>query len=401
VESAVLRLHKSLATSTSADARSLGRAVDDLVMRPVRDLLDGASRVLVAPDGALNLVPFAALVDEEGRYLVDRFDFTYLTSGRDLLRQELQTASRSRPMVFANPAFGRPSPEPPPADPRSRRSGSLRDAIFPALPGTASEARALAQILPDPEVLVDTAATETALKKASGPRLLHVATHGFFLPDQGREQAPSGDGRGVVAEGADVGAVENPLLRSGLAFAGANGLKSGEDDGILTAFEASGLDLDGTDLVVLSACETGLGDVLNGDGVYGIRRALFLAGAKTEVTSLWKVDDKATRDLMVQYYDKLFHGGGRSASLRDVQRAMLAKKGTEHPYFWASFVVSGDPSPLALPKVTAPEVPKVPPTPKGCGCEVGGAAEGSGGAAVLVAVVVALMRTRRSRRQVR
>src|SRR5262249_20397204 len=160
-----------------------------------------------------------------------------------------------------------------------------------------------------------------------------------FLPDQDDSSGGAPAARSLTAaEGGAEAAVENPLLRSGLALAGANGLRSGADDGILTALEATGLDLDGTQLVVLSACETGLGDIKNGDGVYGLRRALFLAGAATEVTSLWKVDDRATRDLMVQYYQKLLHGGGRSASLHDVQRAMLAERKTSHPYFWASFV---------------------------------------------------------------
>jgi hypothetical protein len=255
----------------------------------------------------------------------------------------------------------------------ARRSVSLADAFFPPLPGTASEARALSKILKGAEIMVDIEATEAALKKASAPRLLHVATHGFFLPDQ-EPQATAGDApaRSLAApEGQASAAVENPLLRAGLALAGANGRKSGAEDGILTALEAAGLDLDGTYLVVLSACETGLGDVQNGDGVYGLRRALFIAGAATEVTSLWKVDDQATRDLMVSYYQKLERGGGRSASLHEVQRSMLAQRATSHPYYWASFVVSGDPSPLR--PTASPEAPKTAPSARGCACELGGA----------------------------
>jgi CHAT domain-containing protein/Tfp pilus assembly protein PilF len=390
VDAAVTRLRKVLAATTEGSVKEPARALDELVMRPVRALLDGATRVLVSPDGALNVIPFAAFIDEEGRFLIERFDFTYLTSGRDLLRRTLRSAARSGPLVFANPAFGRAGTKGAttmPA-PGARRSVSLADAFFPPLPGTASEARALSKILKDAELMVDIEATESALKKASAPRILHVATHGFFLPDQA-PQATAGDApaRSLTAtEGQASAAVENPLLRAGLALAGANGRKSGAEDGILTALEAAGLDLDGTYLVVLSACETGLGDVQNGDGVYGLRRALFIAGAATEVTSLWKVDDQATRDLMVDYYQKLERGGGRSASLHEVQRSMLAQRATAHPYYWASFVVSGDPSPLR--PVALPVAPKTAPSARGCACEFGGAE--SSGAPLAAGLLLAL-----------
>src|SRR5262249_39953212 len=143
------------------------------------------------------------------------------------------------------------------------------------------------------------AATEGALKAVHGPKVLHLATHGFFLP-----------------EGSAAEIHEDPLLRSGLVLAGANKLASGDDDGILTALEASGLDLSGTRLVVLSACETGIGKVTNGDGVYGLRRALAIAGAESVVMTLWQVDDLATKELMAGYYAKLRAGQPRGAALR-------------------------------------------------------------------------------------
>jgi MYXO-CTERM domain-containing protein len=134
-----------------------------------------------------------------------------------------------------------------------------------------------------------------------------------------------------------------------------------------------GLDLQGTRLVVLSACETGVGAVRSGDGVYGLRRALVIAGAETQVMSLWKVDDEATRDLMVGYYNRLEAGGGRSESIAEVQRAMLAREGTAHPFFWASFIVSGDPSRLEGDAgLASAAVPKVSPGARGCGCEMAG-----------------------------
>ena len=130
------------------------------------------------------------------------------------------------------------------------------------------------------------------------------------------------------------------MLRSGLALAGANLHQGG--DGILTSLEAAGLDLWGTKLVVLSACDTGVGQVQNGDGVYGLRRAFVLAGSETQVMSLWSVSDEGTRDLMVGYYKRLAAGEGRGAAMRAVRLAMLKDPKRSHPFYWASFIVSGE-----------------------------------------------------------
>jgi CHAT domain-containing protein len=168
--------------------------------------------------------------------------------------------------------------------------------------------------------------------------VLHLATHGFFLAGA---RAPAAPGRllELPASGAPAD-VEDPLLRSGLAFAGANLHQGG--DAILTSLEAAGLDLWGTKLVVLSACDTGVGEVRNGEGVFGLRRALVLAGSETQVMSLWPVSDRGTRDLMIGYYRRLAAGEGRSAALRDVRLAMLKDPRRRHPYYWASFIVSGE-----------------------------------------------------------
>jgi CHAT domain-containing protein len=142
---------------------------------------------------------------------------------------------------------------------------------------------------------------------------------------------------------------ENPLLRSGLALAGANQRDEGAEDGILTSLEMAGLDLSGTQLVVLSACDTGLGTVANGEGVYGLRRAVLMAGAEAQLTSLWKVSDEVTLKLMGSYYRRLIAGEGRAEALRSVQLEMLADTWLRHPYYWASFVPIGRWEPLSLP----------------------------------------------------
>lgn len=254
-------------------------------------------------------------------------------------------------MIIADPIFGEPeqapqiaanAPKPKPApQARKRRDVTtgkeLSDVYFDRLLETSAEAQAIKTLFPSASPLTGTQATESALKQADAPRILHIATHGFFLAD--RPAAPVARTRGLDAS---VN-IENPLLRSGLALTGAN-LRKGasDDDGILTAMEASGLNLWGTKLVTLSACETGLGEVKTGEGVYGLRRALALAGAETQVMSLWKVDDKATREWMTDYYTGLKNGLGRGEALRQVQLKMLKQKNRQHPFYWASFIQSGE-----------------------------------------------------------
>jgi CHAT domain-containing protein len=136
--------------------------------------------------------------------------------------------------------------------------------------------------------------------------------------------------------------VEESLLRSGLALSGANRNKNGDDDGVLTALEVAGLDLSGTRLVVLSACDTGVGEVKNGEGVQGLRRALVLAGSESQVMSLWPVTDEGAKELMIDYYKALQRGEGRSEGLRQVQLRMLRSEKWRHPFYWAAFIQSGE-----------------------------------------------------------
>ncbi len=376
-------------STTRRDPRPAARQLDSLVMQPIRALIDrgagGAARwILLSPDGALHLVPFGALVDEDGRYLIQRTSFTYLTSGRDLLRlAERSPEARRGALILANPEFGALGDDPPTAGAgAARRSVDMAALRFQPLPGTEAEGREVSRALPGATLLTRGAATEEALKAAPGPRVLHIASHGFFLPD-----LPGDAGAG--------GQVESPLLRAGIALAGANRRQSATEaeDGVLTALEISGLDLRGTRLVVLSACETGVGEATRGEGVYGLRRALVMAGAEAQVMSLWSVDDEATEALMAAYYRGLAAGGGRSEALRQAQLAMLASGERVHPYTWASFIVSGNGAALDGRQVAPGLAP--PRGPRGCACTAAG--RGAGDAPVIAAIAVWLCVTARRR----
>jgi CHAT domain-containing protein/Tfp pilus assembly protein PilF len=361
IDRAISTLREALRNPNRSDVKRLARAVDKQVFQPIRPLVGELTRLLISPDGPLSLIPFAALVDEQGHYLVERYSIGYLTSGRDLLRLQVARESKTPPLVVANPDFGIP----PPVAPRRQKgtplpasTGNVREeptrnifneSSIKPLYYTAKEGEALRALFPDATLLTKRQATKEAINQIRSPKFLHIATHGFFLddlkliPPGGRGyQSFDDDPEGLLKQLERSGIrIESPLLRSGLALAGANEHKE-EDNGILTALEVTGLNLWGTKLVVLSACDTGVGEVKNGDGVYGLRRALVLAGSETQVMSLWAVSDKATRDLMVNYYGKLKQGEGRSEALRQVQLEMLKKVNQRHPYYWASFIQSGE-----------------------------------------------------------
>jgi CHAT domain-containing protein/Tfp pilus assembly protein PilF len=354
IDAAIGQFRQALRDSQRKDVRDLARAVDERVMRPIRALLGDTTQLLISPDGELHLLPFAALVDEEGRYLIQRYSFTYLTSGRDLLRMQVARESKRQPLVIADPTFGEPLKEllaktastgnqtALEGRRRSVTTGSdLAEVYFAPLGGTAQEANTILKLFPGASLLTGAQATESAVKKIAAPGLLHIATHGFFLQDD--EMAAPGKSQAAAVPVKAKAWVANPLLRSGLALAGANSRhEDGSDDGILTALEASGLNLWGTKLIVLSACDTGLGEVRSGEGVYGLRRSFVLAGAESLVMSLWPVSDYSTRELMVSYYRNLKQGMGRGAGLRQVQLDMLKRNRQLHPFYWANFIQSGD-----------------------------------------------------------
>lgn len=341
IDELAARFRHSLSDPTRTDTKVLARQLGAMLLDPMSTELRGVRRLLLSPDGALNLVPFAALRDPRQRTLLERHVLSYLNSGRELLRPRPKEPGTG-PLLLAAPDFDAvPSPPSPRADLRisnASRTRAMRNAAIPwpfaPLPATQDEARAIQRLVPGMTVRTGAAANKAALHGARGPAIVHIATHGFFV-----------DGR------AEVGPPEIALLRSGLALAGANQPEDLAEDGILTALEVASLDLWGTQLVVLSACDTGVGSIHAGEGVYSLRRALSLAGSQSQVVSLWKVDDQATRELMTHYYRRLVRGEDRVEALRRIQLALMRRPAPfDHPYYWASFVIAGASGPVRFPR---------------------------------------------------
>ena len=366
IDSAASRLRDALA-NRDADFQATAQALYQRAFRPLLPLLGPYRRLFLSPDGQLALVPFAALHDGQ-RFLVDAFDFTYLSSGKNLLPRPQESAPPEAVIVVADPDFHTPLPARPgsqDAAPVLAERGELfsllranlaQRAWAPTpLPGTRKEAEAIQRLLPQARLFLGSEATKERLLRLPPPGILHLATHGFFLEDAPQRPDSRALGQfGVLGEDTRPHYPPDPLLRSGLVLAGASApAPSGAsaaypsaEHALVTALELAGLDLWGTQLVVLSACDTGRGDVKLGQGVYGLRRAFLVAGAETVVMSLWKVNDETTRILMEAYYRHLLAGQGRATALREAMREL--RRTQPHPHYWAPFLAMGRETPLRL-----------------------------------------------------
>ncbi|MBE9062851.1 CHAT domain-containing protein [cf. Phormidesmis sp. LEGE 11477] len=357
--------YRNALKSRAANINDISRRLDELIMAPVRPLVGDKTHLLISPDDQLNVIPFDALVSEQDKYLIESYQVSYLASSRDLMSFGTSQPSQQPPVIIANPDYGSSAADIAMESDNNRRAIATNSLRFSALPGTATEAEAISTLLPDAKLLTQQQATESNLKQIDSPSILHIATHGFFLPDTvsaASDGSRSGLGASFSVVDTALGTVESnllpieiateeALLRSGLALAGVNGRSSGGDriteDGIFTALEAANLDLQGTQLVVLSACETGVGTISDEDGVYGLRRAFAIAGAESQLMSLWQVDDLGTSELMQLYYQNLIEKKqGRSEALRNAQLALLETGTYQHPYYWSSFIFSGNWRPL-------------------------------------------------------
>jgi CHAT domain-containing protein/Tfp pilus assembly protein PilF len=360
------RLRNALA-NRDASFQATAQALYQLAFQPLLPVLGSTRRVLLSPDGQLSLIPFAALHDGHG-FLLDSFDFLYLTTGRQLLPRPEELPPASSVAVLADPDFTAPPSGPSFLSTRAVSSSDLErflatsradlpSSTWVPLPGTRQEAESIQRLLPQAQLFLGSEATKERLFSLSTPGILHLATHGFFIEDAPVPKGSRAVGHfGALSDLPQSPGHQAPLLRSGLALAGARALESGgAPAALVTALELAGLNLWGTQLVVLSACDTGRGQVQLGQGVQGLRRSLVVAGAETLVMSLWKVNDDSTRLLMDAYYRNLLAGQGRAFALHEAMRSLRASR--PHPHEWAPFIALGSDAPL---RAIAPPSPRTP-----------------------------------------
>ncbi|MFC2171564.1 tetratricopeptide repeat protein [Acidobacteriota bacterium] len=366
--------------------RKKGVELRQKIWDPIASRIGKATRVFVVPDGPIHLVNLAALPIGKASYLVETGPVIhYLSAERDLVPSSIPEKKGQGLLAMGGPAFDettlfaaltpglkKPKKEDPLNLPtlnlfRGARSdcGDFRSLQFKPLPGTEREVKEVISLwsrsareskeVASAVLLKGAAASEKSFKqKASGKRVLHLATHGFFLG--GRCESALEAKRGVSGL-ANLGEQPpppikggNPLLLAGLALAGANRRDAAspeEEDGILTAEEIAALDLSGVEWAVLSACDTGVGEIKAGEGVFGLRRSFEVAGVGTLIMSLWPVEDKATREWMKALYEaRLVHRMDTAEAVRDASLKMLKhrreKNQSTHPFYWGGFVAAGD-----------------------------------------------------------
>lgn len=349
------------------------------IFAPLMPWLGDSQHIYLSLDGALSLLPFSALHDGED-YLIDKYNFYYLNSGRDLVGTETPQ-SLAPPVLIANPALV-PSGSETNGSPRGTeyRRGQVcrlreRARGLPPLPGAESEAKAIAALLPRSRLLYGAAATEAALRGLVAPRILHIAAHAEYAArgpatvsaESAKPRSaltpiptllPSGTATlgAELSEGGTCPMFESALLLTGAASqSGVGQAVALDQDGLLTADEVRNyLNLWGTELVVLSACQTGVGATQPNEGVFGLRRAFFLAGARSLVTSQWSVDDEATHQLMVAFYRHLLSGQPRGTALQHAMSETRQRK--PHPFYWAPFIFIGKNAPLSLTDSSGPSI---------------------------------------------
>jgi tetratricopeptide (TPR) repeat protein len=340
--------------------------------KPLEPALGGRRRIYVSPDGILNQVALGVVSDDAGKLLLERYELRMVSSTKDILREKKASPAKSA-VLIGNPAFSlRVERErqlvkevrvrevsdqalmtevtPFGANvvrglERGACPGRSEGQVLCPLPGTQREVEAIQETLrkggwDNNRAYLGDQALKEVLLKVHHPRVLHIATHGYFEADGMKETT------GGVEPGSG-----DPMLRSGLFLAGADRMLKGEaisaglDNGVLTAYEASTLDLQGTELVVLSACDTGLGEVQNGEGVFGLKRALEEAGAESVLMTMWAVPDRETQELMTRFYRNWLSGMDKAEALRQAQlaerRIVLQRYGKDDPSYWGAFVLTG------------------------------------------------------------
>jgi CHAT domain-containing protein len=348
--------------TTKSSSTSPNNSLYELIWKPLEKLLARTRTVTYAPSGLLHRISFQALRPDARHLLIDRYQLIQVLSTRAIALPMNgnekpgsasiwgnidydSTVSIESSVIKAVPTRFLTDTTASSFDFYASDTKSSRGGEWNRLPGTKQEIDSLRKMFSQAGIstTLDSGkmATEEDFKALSGnsPQVIHLATHGFFLPALKRKPNKNED----LGEGGKMFSIqENPMFRSGLVLAGGNHtwkgstVMPGNEDGILTAYEIAQLDLSGTDLLVLSACETALGDLQGTEGVIGLQRAFKMAGVKQLIISLWRVPDKETMKLMTLFYRNWLSGQSCREALRQAQLKMKEKY---PPYYWAAFVL--------------------------------------------------------------
>jgi len=297
---------------------------------PIQTEIGTTATLYLSPDGVYNQINLEAIPTPDGKYVIDNSNIVIVSNTKDLHLRKIkkkQAVAANKATMFGNPTF--------------YLTASTNRKI-PSLPGTEKEVNELQTLLKKngwiTDEYVETLASEEQVKSLSSPKIFHVATHGFYTPTVSLDELEE------LTE-SEAMMTENPLLKTGLLLAGAGDIMNKSkynynlESGILTAYEAMSLNLDQTDLVVLSACETGLGDIANGEGVYGLQRAFLVAGAKVLIMSMFKVDDEATQKLILNFYRKWIVTNDLRQSFVNAKKEL--RLDYPEPIYWGAFMMIG------------------------------------------------------------
>ena len=317
------RLTKTLTQELKYESKKLLSTIyTKLFKTSLEKQLKDKKSLIISPDGVLNFLPFEALYKQD-KYLIEEYQISYISSGREFIRQskrEKQNSS-SKVVVFGSPDFWLELPEENLStlikSPITKEDTTIFDIKFSALESSKKEIIIMKKYYPKLEVYEDKNATVENLFKIKSPKILHISTHGFFLDN---EQNP------------------NPMLATGLAFAGANYANYKSDArGIATALRLSNLELTHTKLVILSACETSLGKIHQAEGVTSLSKAFIQAGTQQVISTLWSVSSQKTVTLMQHFYENIHKKDNYATALHKAKLQMI----TLHPYYWSAFIMSG------------------------------------------------------------
>ena len=348
-----IKTYQTAIENTNSREQTLKQAAQTLyqkLWKPLSPYLENKTSAYLIPDGILHLLPFKALQDENGNYLAEKIHLITLSSARDIVLPPLE-GKANQAAIFAPHVYGGENKNVDLICKNQNRGISLKKMYFCPLPKTLVEAQAIDKIFSKKspaKLFKQKEATEQAISSIKSPKILHLATHGFYLDDYQFDSKTLENTHGLMQsldQTAPQIMIDNPLTRSGLAFANANlgvkGIQTDNTDGILTALEVLNLDLAGTELVTLSACDTSKGSIKIGEGVYSLNRAFQEAGAKAVLSTLWKVNDAATAEFMQKFYNRFLNDIPAQQAIQETQEEFMQHEEYSDPYYWAGFVMTG------------------------------------------------------------